>query len=200
MTGDTGSTHSREIASGQRFGFGKNWRSFLARLNEDRIPGSVPLPGGATARDTLQGRNFLDVGSGSGLFSLAAMRLGADEVCSFDFDPASVECAMEMKRRYHPEDARWRILEGSVLDRAFLDSLGRYSVVYSWGVLHHTGAMWRALDNIRSLVAPGGGAVGGRDLQQPGVEEQGLAWSQETVLPNSPHTAGAGLFPGSTLF
>ena len=156
MTGDTGSTHSREIASGQRFGFGKNWRSFLARLNEDRIREACRSLAELLRVNTLQGRNFLDVGSGSGLFSLAAMRLGADEVCSFDFDPASVECAMEMKRRYHPEDARWRILEGSVLDRAFLDSLGRYSVVYSWGVLHHTGAMWRALDNIRSLVAPGG--------------------------------------------
>ncbi len=156
MSTGTVSGHREEVAAGRRFPFGKNWKSFLARLDEDRVGEACRSLAELLRADTFQGRKFLDVGSGSGLFSLAAMRLGADEVCSFDYDPASVECARELKRRYHPEDARWRILEGSVLDLAFLKSLGRYDIVYSWGVLHHTGAMWTAIGNVLPLVAPGG--------------------------------------------
>jgi len=100
----------------------------------------------------LQGKSFLDVGSGSGLFSLAAHRLGAT-VHSFDYDPKSVACTQELKRRYFPEDPQWTIDEASVLDRDYLSRLGQFDVVYSWGVLHHTGVMQEALRNVASLVA-----------------------------------------------
>ena len=43
-----------------------------------------------------------------------------------------------------------------MLDGAYLASLGRFDVVYAWGVLHHTGAMWRALRNAAIPVADGG--------------------------------------------
>jgi 2-polyprenyl-6-hydroxyphenyl methylase/3-demethylubiquinone-9 3-methyltransferase len=100
--------------------------------------------------DTLEGKSFLDVGSGSGLFSLAARMLGA-KVYSFDYDPQSVACTTELKRRYFPGDD-WVVMTGSVLDREYLSSLGQFDVVYSWGVLHHTGRMWEALGNIVPLV------------------------------------------------
>jgi 2-polyprenyl-6-hydroxyphenyl methylase/3-demethylubiquinone-9 3-methyltransferase len=103
----------------------------------------------------LRRRSFLDVGSGSGLFSLAARRLGA-RVHSFDYDPASVACTAELRRRYYPDDDDWTVERGSVLDRRHLESLGTFDVVYAWGVLHHTGAMWQALENVTSLVAEGG--------------------------------------------
>jgi 2-polyprenyl-6-hydroxyphenyl methylase/3-demethylubiquinone-9 3-methyltransferase len=93
----------------------------------------------------------LDVGSGSGLFSLAASRLGA-KVLSFDSDPESVACTLQLKRTFIPGDNDWRIEQGSALDREYLYGLGTFDVVYSWGVLHHTGAMWDALDNVSSLV------------------------------------------------
>ena len=105
--------------------------------------------------DTLAGRSFLDIGSGSGLFSLAARRLGA-RVVSFDFDPKSVACTRELRRRFFPDDADWRIEEGSVLDAGYVESLGRFDIVYSWGVLHHTGAMWQALANADLAVTQGG--------------------------------------------
>jgi 2-polyprenyl-6-hydroxyphenyl methylase/3-demethylubiquinone-9 3-methyltransferase len=103
----------------------------------------------------LEGKSFLDVGSGSGLFSLAARRLGAT-VLSFDYDPASVACARQLKGRYGADGDGWRIEEASVLDADYLRRLGRFDVVYCWGVAHHTGAMWTALGNLLPLVAPGG--------------------------------------------
>lgn len=147
--------HSREIATGERFEFGANWSAFLRLIDEERIATAVQSLQAMLGVTTLRGRQFLDVGSGSGLFSLAAHRLGAT-VHSFDYDPASVECTSELRRRFSPASSTWTIDAGSVLDRAFLASLGRYDVVYSWGVLHHTGAMWAACENIVDLVAPDG--------------------------------------------
>lgn len=105
--------------------------------------------------ESLAGKSFLDIGCGSGLFSLAARRLGA-RVHSFDFDPQSVACADELQRRYAAEDDDWKIERGSVLDINYLASLGQFDIVYSWGVLHHTGQMWQAIDNAAGSVAPAG--------------------------------------------
>jgi 2-polyprenyl-6-hydroxyphenyl methylase/3-demethylubiquinone-9 3-methyltransferase len=144
-----------ELRRGERFAFGANWASFLRVLNKQRIEAAERSLRMMLETERLDGKRFLDAGSGSGLFSLAARRLGA-EVVSFDFDPQSVACTRELERRFFPGDARWRIEQGSVLDRQFLESLGNFDVVYSWGVLHHTGAMWDALERVEPLVAPGG--------------------------------------------
>src|SRR5438876_354324 len=137
--------HALEVARGERFEFGKNWSRFLRELDEARITRAVDSLRDMLELDDLSGRSFLDIGCGSGLFSLAARRLGAT-VFSFDFDPQSVACTQEVKRRYCPQDGLWTINAGSALDSHFLKSLGQYDIVYSWGVLHHTGAMWQALE------------------------------------------------------
>jgi 2-polyprenyl-3-methyl-5-hydroxy-6-metoxy-1,4-benzoquinol methylase len=144
-----------EVRRGERFTFGSNWASFLSTLDETRIDQAVKSLREMLEITRLDGKTFLDIGSGSGLFSLAARRLGAD-VTSFDFDPQSVGCALELKRRYFPNDPGWRVERGSVLDRLFLESLPAADVVYSWGVLHHTGEMWRALEHVSDRVNPGG--------------------------------------------
>lgn len=147
--------HAEEVARGDRFEFGKNWSRFLAVLNDERIAGAEESLRRMLEVEDLRGKSFLDIGSGSGLFSLAARRLGA-RVHSFDFDPNSVACTRELRRRYFPEDAAWRVEEASALDADYVRSLGLFDVVYSWGVLHHTGQMWRALDNAQLPVAVGG--------------------------------------------
>lgn len=144
-----------ERSRGERFAFGQNWRSFLETLDEGRIREAEKSLQDMLGLDSLAGRSFLDIGCGSGLFSLAARRLGA-RVRSFDFDPQSVECARVLKTRFFPQDGAWTIDQGSVLDEPFLRGFGEHDVVYSWGVLHHTGDMWRALEAVIPAVRPGG--------------------------------------------
>jgi len=134
-----------------RFKFGKNWLRFLSVLNQGRISGAEKSLKDMLEVDNLNGKSFLDIGSGSGLFSLAARRLGAI-VFSFDCDSLCVACTKELKRRYYHDDENWKIEEGSVLDKTYLSRLGEYDIVYSWGVLHHTGNMWKALENVVPLV------------------------------------------------
>jgi len=147
--------HSREVGAGERFEFGKNWSRFLTLVDEDRIARAANSLKHWLEVDDLRDKRFLDVGSGSGLYSLAARRLGA-RVHSFDYDPQSVACTAELKRRYFAGDLNWIVEEASALDLDYLKSLGQFDVVYSWGVLHHTGEMWRALDNVQHSVAEGG--------------------------------------------
>ena len=143
--------HNPEFGDDVRFEFGKNWQRFLRDVNEERIIRAESSLKQMLGCESLAGKRFLDVGSGSGLFSLAARRLGA-EVVSFDYDLKSVACTHTLRQKFFPDDKSWRIEQGSALDQDYLRSLGSFDVVYSWGVLHHTGAMWTALDNVRPLV------------------------------------------------
>ena len=142
-----------------RFEFGENWQRFLSVLGPERIAEAERSLASTLGSDALTGLAVLDAGSGSGLFSLAAMRLGADRVRSFDFDPASVACTAELKRRYLPGAGKWEVERGDLLDGDYLDGLGGFDLVYSWGVAHHTGEMWTALGNLDRLVTPGGALV-----------------------------------------
>lgn len=151
----TNDTHRSEVARGARFEFGENWSRFLAVLNDERIAAAERGLQQFLERERLDGLSFLDIGSGSGLSSLAARRLGA-RVHSFDYDPRSVACTAELRRRYFDGDPQWTVDRGSALDEGYLRSLGRFDVVYSWGVLHHTGRMWDALELVALPVAAGG--------------------------------------------
>ena len=140
-----------EIENKERFEFGKNWKNFLTTLNETKIKQAENSLKEMLSLDTLEGKTFIDVGSGSGLFSLAARNLGA-RVTSFDYDTSSVWCTKKLQSIYYENDNQWKILQGSILDNEFLFTLGKFDYVYSWGVLHHTGDMWNALKNTTKLV------------------------------------------------
>lgn len=142
----TKNTWIKEVLSGRRFQFGKNWKNYLSTLSEESINAASDAIKKLLLIKDLKGKTFLDIGCGSGLMSLAARKLGA-KVTSFDYDKNSVECAKYLKRKFFKDDSSWKILEGSILDQNFIKELGKFDFVYSWGVLHHTGNMWKALEN-----------------------------------------------------
>jgi 2-polyprenyl-6-hydroxyphenyl methylase/3-demethylubiquinone-9 3-methyltransferase len=149
------SAHAIEISQRKRFRFGDNWSRFLPLVDDVRISQAEESLKAMLEVEDLNGKRFVDIGSGSGLFSLAARRLGA-AVHSFDYDPQSVACTSSLKTQFFPGDKSWTVEEGSALDSEYLESLGKFDVVYSWGVLHHTGQMWPALENAQRLVNPEG--------------------------------------------
>lgn len=134
------------------FEFGLNWADYSRHINEERLQTAVEsvrrlVPG-------LAGKTFLDIGSGSGLFSAAALRLGAARVHAIDIDENAVATTRRVLASFGGED-RWTAEQASVFDLA-PDAIGRFDVVYSWGVLHHSGDMWRAIGCAARMVAPGG--------------------------------------------
>lgn len=139
------------------FAFGENWTSFLSEVDDARITAAENSLRALLGTNDLSEQTFLDAGCGSGLFSLAATRLGA-KVTSFDLDPQSVACATELKHRYKETD-NWRICSGSLTDQDFLQSLGTFDVIYCWGVAHHTGKMWPCIENLLPLTGSRGKIV-----------------------------------------
>ena len=146
-----------EMVDDKRFAFGKNWQSFVRDyLNQERIDEArISMEEFCNANDLITGKTFIDVGCGSGLFSLVAYQLGASNIVSFDIDPHSIKCC-EYLREQEGHSPNWQITQGSILDGDFVSSLGKYDFVYSWGVLHHTGRMWKAIENASKLVAENG--------------------------------------------
>lgn len=135
-----------EIKDGQRFGFGENWDSYSNSINDRVVNSAKKSFLSVWPLKDLNQKSFLDIGSGSGLSSLVALKLGAN-VFSFDYDQQSVNTTLKLKTIYSNDEDQWHVEQGSVLDQDYLHSIGKFDVVYSWGVLHHTGQMWEALKN-----------------------------------------------------
>jgi len=144
-----------DIDKPEAFAFGANWSNFLSTVDGRRIEAAKSSLQALLGDFDLKSKRFLDAGSGSGLFSLAAHQLGAD-VKSVDVDAQSVGCTEELRRRHGGNQNAWTIEQGSILDQDFFFELGFFDVVYCWGVAHHTGRMWDALENVSGRVKPNG--------------------------------------------
>ena len=152
----TAGSRSTESAPGElSFSFGRNWRRFVDGVTDEAIREAEASLTEFMEIPDLRGRTFVDVGCGSGLFSYAAFKLGAKRIVSLDLDELCVECCRQWREKAGSPGS-WEIQKGNVLDRSFLSTLGRFDVVYSWGVLHHTGQMWQAIANSMELVDAGG--------------------------------------------
>jgi SAM-dependent methyltransferase len=148
-------TNLSTALSPPRFEFGRNWKRYALGVSPVAIKQAEQSLTNWLPRERLKGGTFLDVGCGSGLFSLAARRLGAN-VHSFDDDPESCQCTLDLRRKWCGDDPAWTVERGNLLDRSFVEHLGQYDIVYAYGVLHHTGNLQRALENLAMVVKPGG--------------------------------------------
>jgi 2-polyprenyl-3-methyl-5-hydroxy-6-metoxy-1,4-benzoquinol methylase len=137
------------------FGFGENWSRLVGQIDSQKL--EVAVADIRSFLGELNGRDFLDIGCGSGLSSLAAYNLGAGSIVSVDIDPLNIENTKALKAKFSvPDSFPWIVKVGSIVSQQDVSSLASADIVYSWGVLHHTGAMWRGVTNAASLVKPGG--------------------------------------------
>ncbi len=140
----------------QRFGFGKNWAEYIEKnFSEERIKIAKDRLLNFLKLQDLKGYSFLDIGCGSGIHSLAAYQAGAERITGFDYDADSVKTS-EKLRDFVGSPQNWKISQGSVLDKKFVDNCSPADIVYSWGVLHHTGNMWQAIENAASRMKDDG--------------------------------------------
>jgi len=102
----------------------------------------------------MAGRTFIDIGCGSGLHALAAAQLGVSRILAVDIDAASVATCKALLNR-HGVSIPFDVERASVFDLGPRIQ-GAFDIVYSWGVLHHTGAMHEAITKAAAMVAPGG--------------------------------------------
>lgn len=144
----------------KNFSFGENWKAFSENITEENYKEAKKSVTELIPR--IKDRTFLDIGCGSGLFSIALSSLGAKRVVGVDVDPVCVEVSKKnlAKFKIADPDIKPEIVEfkvKSILNNA--DELGVFDVVYSWGVLHHTGNMYKAFNNAASLVKDGGALI-----------------------------------------
>ncbi len=144
-----------QVKSSERFEFGANWMDYLSKLTDENIASARKSMNKFLPAEKLNNKSFLDIGSGSGLHSLVAAMDGA-YVTSFDYDPASVHATQMLKLKFAESNDNWNIRQGSILDKEFIVTFSEFDIVYSWGVLHHTGSMWSAITNAIKLVGAEG--------------------------------------------
>src|SRR6266446_6943680 len=115
------------------FAFGRNWAAYAEKITQAEIEEAMRGLSRLLGNERLDGKRFLDIGSGSGLHSLAALRLAAREVVAVDIDADSVATTRVVLERHTPGED-FRVVRASVFELDSI-SLGTFDVVYSWGVL-----------------------------------------------------------------
>lgn len=139
------------------FEFGENWKKFLADIDDEKVKSAMRDIESFLGAGVMKGRAFVDIGCGSGLSSLAAFRLGASKICSYDIDPVNIRNTEHLKTLFKvPEDFPWICNVASIVNADDRKGIPKADVIYAWGVLHHTGAMWDAIQNTAELVQPDG--------------------------------------------
>lgn len=137
-----------------RFNFGDNWKDFSDNvLQEQSLKEAVDSLDELVGKDTISDKTFLDIGCGSGLFSIAAVKLGAKKVIGFDLSKESVDASKQNAKRFLSEEegAGIKFFQQSIFE-CTPENMGKFDIIYSWGVLHHTGDMWSALQESMNLL------------------------------------------------
>lgn len=139
------------------FDFGINWANYSDKtLNQEKFEDAKKSLRSLFQKESFDGLSFLDIGCGSGIFSIAARGLGAEKVLGIDISPYSIDTCNKNAQRLKIQDKSLNFLNLDVLIEDKIKHLGLFDLVYSWGVLHHTGNMWKAMDVVTHVVKPGG--------------------------------------------
>lgn len=148
-----------------QFDFGQNWDEFSKHsLTPEKVQQAVLNFSELVDSIDLENKSFLDIGFGQGLGLLTATALKAKTV-GCDINP---KCGyvLDQNKKFFPqiEQVKIPVIIGSILDDSVIkkisdqspDKNGNYAIVHSWGVLHHTGKMWEAINNAANLVSDKG--------------------------------------------
>lgn len=130
------------------FAFGKNWLSFAKKaVTKEKIDSGRVHFRNLCAAINFQNKSFLDIGYGQGLALFYAAELGAN-VSGIDPDIQNIAAVKELKK-YFDTNLSVEPINDSILNERFVKSSEDpgFDVVYSWGVLHHTGNLNSAIHN-----------------------------------------------------
>ncbi len=144
-----------------QFDFGKNWQDFsFQALTQEKVIQTKESFQHLIDDMDLRGKSFLDIGFGQGLSLLTACEKGALAVGT-DINEKCLD-VFQHNKQYFPRTTNnvdVPIVIGSILDPKVVDQLhaaspglSGYDIVHSWGVLHHTGNMKKAIQHTASLV------------------------------------------------
>lgn len=144
------------MARDTHFNFGENWEHYSQSvLSQESLESAIKSIQNLLQTQNLEEKSFLDVGCGSGLFSIAASELNASRIIGIDINPVCIDISNKNSERLIPNSSI-TFLKGSALDKVFLSQLGNFDVVYAWGSLHHTGSMWDSISMVSKQVKSDG--------------------------------------------
>lgn len=134
--------------------FGQNWAEYAKDISSVHLSKAKEDFARLFDGIDLKGKSFVDIGSGSGVHALSALRLGVSSLTAVDIDRNSnITTGKTLEENW--KDDNYRIINASILDGKTLEN-ETFDIVYSWGVLHHTGDMWSAIENAAQKVKKDG--------------------------------------------
>jgi len=128
-----------------RFKFGENWSNYSSSVNLEKIELAkkdiIRLVG------DVSNKSVIDIGCGSGIHTVAFIQLGVKSIVSFDYDLKSVETTKKLVKKFCYKKSKYKVFQADILNIDSLSGLNKrkFDIVYSWGVLHHTGSMFEAI-------------------------------------------------------
>ena len=132
------------------FEFGSNWNDFSSLVTKSNLNNAKLSFKKLGLHKLIKNKSFLDIGCGSGLNLITSLEFGVKKVCGIDIDPDCIKTSKKLLSKFSNKK-NWDVYNLSIFDKK-IEKFQKFDVVYSWGVLHHTGDMYKAIDKSMKLV------------------------------------------------